>query len=149
MKRITSRVLPYVALLSILWGAVFVMAGNVQAHHDNHLTDRAGMLAACLPAWDPGDPDITTLGGLTLHDEPFEVRDLFYTVWGDDDLDTGQHLRRWRWEYDCTHPDAVPVSAPVAPPPHPVPPWPPPVQQDLTHPRQSWTPGLIRPPPHH
>ena len=56
-----------------------------------------------MPAWDPGDPRIVTWNGRTLHDEPYKVRDLFYRVWGDDDLDAGRHLRRWRWEWDCLH----------------------------------------------
>lgn len=65
---------------------------------------RREALAACRPTWDPHDPRIHTWNDRTLHGEPFEVRNLFYRVWGDDDLEGGRHLRRWRWEWECLHP---------------------------------------------
>ena len=41
---------------------------------------------------------------------PWAIGDLYYRVWGDADLDTGQHLRRWRWEYECTHPAPIVIQ---------------------------------------
>ena len=67
--------------------------------------DYSAVLEACTPAWEPGDSRIATWDGKTLHGEPDDVRDLFYRVWGDDDLESGRHLRRWRWEWECLHPE--------------------------------------------
>lgn len=71
---------------------------------DGTIPDQQSGLDACTPAWDPGDPRIVTWDGRTLHQQPYEVGDLFYRVWGDGDLEAGRHLRRWRWEYECVHP---------------------------------------------
>lgn len=57
-------------------------------------------LDTCQPAWDPSDSRIVTYNGRTLHDEPASVRAMFYQVWGDAN---DQHLRRWRWEYECAN----------------------------------------------
>ena len=102
-----------VDLISLVFvGVVFVFllvihgsCQNLYAHHDgNDEQWRQAQLAACEPAWDPRYDRIHTYDGRTLHQEPFDVKDLFYRTWGDDDLDGGQHLRRWRWEYECIHP---------------------------------------------
>lgn len=84
---------------------LLVKCGDARADHDGHDEAwRREVLAACVPTWDPAVPTITTRDGQTLHEQVFETRDLFYRAWGDADLDGGRHLRRWRWEWDCTHP---------------------------------------------
>jgi len=98
----------FACIVAAVLVATAVSASVVSAAHDSTIPDRQAMLDACLPAWDPGDPHIGTWDGRTLHDEPDDVRDLFYRVWGDDDLDTGRHLRRWRWEWNCLHPEPLP-----------------------------------------
>lgn len=95
-------------LASIVVAALVATAISVSvasAGHDGTIADPSAVLDACTPAWNPGDSRITTWAGQTLHDEPHDVRDLFYRVWGDDDLDAGRHLRRWRWEWECLHPE--------------------------------------------
>ena len=76
----------------------------LELYDDETLTNRQAILDACEPEWDPADPRIVTWNARTLHDEPYQVRDIFYREWGGDDLVAGQHLRRWRWEYECLHP---------------------------------------------
>ncbi|MDE2989692.1 MAG: hypothetical protein OXU21_01320 [Chloroflexota bacterium] len=100
--------------------AVLVAAQTAAADHDaNDEPWRQPIIAACEPAWDPHDDRIRTWDGRTLHEESFAVRDLFYRTWGDADLDRGRHLRRWRWEYECTHPQPIvdSVQASLAPQP--------------------------------
>lgn len=75
---------------------------------DSTISDPQSGLDACSPAWDPGDSRIVTWDGCSLHQEPYEIGDLFYRVWGDGDLEEGRHLRRWRWEYECLHPAPLP-----------------------------------------
>ncbi len=87
--------------------ATAVSVSVVSADHDGTIPDWQAVLNACMPAWEPSDPRIATWDGRTLHDEPYDVRDLFHRVWGDDDLDAGQHLRRWRWEWECLHSEPV------------------------------------------
>ena len=100
----------FACIVAAVLVATAVSASVASAAHDGTIPDRQAVLDACLPAWDPGDRHIATWDGRTLHDEPDDVRDLFYRVWGDDDLDTGRHLRRWRWEWNCLHPEPVPDS---------------------------------------
>ena len=96
--------------------AVAIFAPAAFAGHDTDSAGRTAILEACTPVWDPLANRVTTWDGRTLHAEPYDTRDLYYRVWGDADLDTGQHLRRWRWEYECTHPaPPVVIQGPVQP----------------------------------
>lgn len=97
MKRFTRIAAALVVL------AVFCVP-VAAADHDTDSPARTAILDACTPAWDPADSRVVTWDGRTLHAELWAVGDLYYRTWGDADLDTGQHLRRWRWEYECLHP---------------------------------------------
>ena len=100
MARVRRFALVVVATLV----ATALSVSVASAGHDGTIPDPPAVLDACTPAWEPGDSRIVTWDGRTLHGEPDDVRDLFYRVWGDADLDTGRHLRRWRWEWECLHP---------------------------------------------
>ena len=84
--------------------AVALFAPVASADHDMDSAERTAILENCTPAWGDGDARIVTWDSRTLHDEPDDVRDIFYRTWGDADLDGDTHLRRWRWEYECLHP---------------------------------------------
>lgn len=101
--------------LAVLLAVVLVPALLVADHDGGGEEWRRETLASCRPTWDPHDPRIHTWSGRTLHEEPFEARDIFYRVWGDDDLEGGRHLRRWRWEWECLHPrpETTPTPTPM------------------------------------
>ncbi len=105
--------LTHVVVAALIATAFFVP--GVSADHDVDSLARTAILEACLPAWDPFEPRILTWDGRTLHDEPLKVKALFWGTWQlsqlatpgqptQAELDGGQHLRRWRWEYECLHP---------------------------------------------
>ena len=118
--------LTHVVVAALIATAFFVP--GVSADHDVDSLARTAILEACLPAWDPFEPRILTWDGRTLHDEPLKVKALFWGTWQlsqlatpgqptQAELDGGQHLRRWRWEYECLHPAPIVV---VHDPPPPV-----------------------------
>lgn len=112
-----------VEVFRILAGAIVTVAvilaadyGLARADHNGHGEAwRRAALAACEPVWNPADPRIVTWNGRTLHGEAADTKDLFWRHWqlpylatpgqpSRAELDGGVHLRRWRWEYECTHP---------------------------------------------
>ena len=110
------------AAAAAVFALVALCTSPVAADHDaNDEAWRAEVLAACKPAWDPADPRIVTRDDQTLHDQADATRHDFYVTWGDEDLHAGRHVRRWRWEYDCTHPPAAVVDPTPTPTPRPTP----------------------------
>ena len=103
-----ALVLFAVTFLIILWPDL------VRADHDaEDQAWRKPLLEACAAEWQfdslrvtvdaPGHPQ----HGRSLHDQPLEVRDIFYRTWfrdTEDEAAVDAHLIQWRREYECTHP---------------------------------------------
>ena len=112
-RLITAALIAGTALAAFI--VLFVTASIARADHDETLTDRQAVLDACEPSWgDDALARVTTWNGRNLHGEPFETRDLFYREWGEDNPDGNQHLRRWRWEWECLHLAPIESSPPVS-----------------------------------
>ena len=112
------------ALLALL---ISPLAGRADHDAADHAW-RAPLLAACMTAWTPIDPNtsrtaagelrsvrVVTYDGRSLHGEPAHVGALFWNTWQAPrlatpgqptpaELELGLHLQRWLWEYECTHP---------------------------------------------
>ena len=109
----------FIRTAAVVLVAVAIFAPAAFADHDTDSAERTAILEDCTPAWDVAEPRIVTWDGRTLHGEPINVKALFWGTWQlstlsapgqptQAELNDGQHLRRWRWEYECTHP-APPV----------------------------------------
>lgn len=101
-------------LLAYIVFVVAFLPRTASADHDaNDEAWRQPLLQACLPNWTYGSTRVHVHApgypqhGKTLHDQPWEVRDIFYRhwiVWEDNSLTGIAHLIQWRREYECTHP---------------------------------------------
>lgn len=110
-----------IATLLIAWMVVVVafLPRTARADHDGEDQPwRKPMLLACLPNWDYGSTRVVVdrpgypQHNKSLHDQPYEVRHIFYShwvVWADNHL-SDAHLIQWRREYECTHPPGKEVE---------------------------------------
>ena len=103
-RRVTLKILLVSA--AVAWFTIgCLLIEKASADHDGE--DQAWRrqdLASCAPAWDASNPRIVTWDGKNLHEQPDDVRSLFYRVWGQGNPQGDHHLKRWRWEYECEHP---------------------------------------------
>ena len=96
----------------VVTAVIIFWPGIARGDHDGEDQPwRVATLAACEPRWNPDDARIVTWDGRTLHEESFDVRDLFYRVWGQGNPEGMLHVRRWRFEYECLHPASAKVTA--------------------------------------